>query len=75
MSPWDASVRAGDLLAALKRAGFQVVRQRGSHVVLVDDAGHAPVVPRHKATTLGRGLLRKIAAQAGLTLDELRDLL
>ena len=40
----------------LQKAGFEVVRQRGSHVFLAHPDGRATVVPIHKGEELGRGL-------------------
>ena len=61
-------------VAALKKAGFQEIRQRGSHVVLRRDSPFAQlVVPAH--TQLDRGTLRAIIRQAGLSIDEFCGLL
>ncbi|MEE8373678.1 MAG: type II toxin-antitoxin system HicA family toxin [Dehalococcoidia bacterium] len=62
-------------VAALQEAGFDVVRQRGSHVFLRHPDGRATVVPVHKGEDLGRGLLRKIIRDADLTREEFLDLL
>ncbi len=56
-------------IKTLERAGFQVLRQRGSHIILRRDFPFAEVVvPDHKE--LGRGTLRSIIRQAGLSVDE-----
>jgi predicted RNA binding protein YcfA (HicA-like mRNA interferase family) len=64
-----------DMVRALVRIGYQVDRQKGSHIVLRQKA--APhrriVVPDH--TEIGKGLLRAIIRQTGLTVEEFRDLL
>jgi predicted RNA binding protein YcfA (HicA-like mRNA interferase family) len=63
-------------IRALEQVGYQVVRQRGSHIRLRDesDPEHLPVtVPDHK--TLKPGLLRQILRDANLTVDEFTDLL
>jgi predicted RNA binding protein YcfA (HicA-like mRNA interferase family) len=61
-------------IAALGRAGFEVRRQRGSHVVL---RRHDPfaqvVVPDH--SELDRGTLRAILRQADLSVERLLELL
>jgi predicted RNA binding protein YcfA (HicA-like mRNA interferase family) len=58
----------------LELAGFQVVRQRGSHVYLKRAQPYASVsVPAHRE--LGRGILRSIIRDAGLTMEEFLDLL
>lgn len=70
--PTDLSGR--DVKAALERAGFLFRRQKGSHMVLRRDEPFARViVPDHKQ--LRPGTLRRIAADAGLTVDEFMRLL
>ena len=64
------------LVRALKRAGFVELRQKGSHVSLEKRAAEKvfrTVVPQHR--TLAKGTLSDILRQAGLTVDELLDLL
>lgn len=63
------------MIAALKRAGFVVVRIKGSHHVLVHDDGRRTVVPVHAGETLGPGLIRAILRDGEMTADQLRDLL
>jgi predicted RNA binding protein YcfA (HicA-like mRNA interferase family) len=55
------------------RAGFQPVRQTGSHIRLVMGE-RSTSVPMH-AGNVPRGLLAAILKQAGLTADDLRRLL
>jgi len=63
-----------EVIAALGRAGFEVRRQRGSHVVLRRlDPPIMVVVPDHPE--LDRGTLRAIIRQAGLTTDQFCGLL
>jgi predicted RNA binding protein YcfA (HicA-like mRNA interferase family) len=58
----------------MERAGFRVIRQVGSHIVMRRDEPFCQVVvPDHK--TLDRGTLRAILRSAGLTPDRFRDLL
>jgi predicted RNA binding protein YcfA (HicA-like mRNA interferase family) len=62
------------VIAALRRAGFRVHRQRGSHIVMVRDEPYAQViVPAHRA--LATGTLGDILDGAGLTLESFLDLL
>ncbi|EKQ68165.1 putative periplasmic or secreted lipoprotein [Leptolyngbyaceae cyanobacterium JSC-12] len=59
---------------ALEKIGFVVVRQRGSHVIVVLEESKTTVsVPDHKE--LDRGTLRSIIRQAGLSVDEFVELL
>lgn len=48
------------LIARLKRQGFEVVRVRGSHHLLKHPDGRTTVVPVHGKETIGPGLLLKI---------------
>ncbi len=62
------------VIPALRRAGFRVHRQRGSHIVLVRDDPYAQViVPAHRALAIGT--LGDILDGAGLTPDQFIDLL
>lgn len=71
------SLTAGEVLRALQRAGFIIVRTSGSHHRLVHkgDPSRATTVPVHAGKTLKRGTLHGIIKQAGLTVEELRLLL
>lgn len=55
----------------LEKIGFVVVRQRGSHIQLRHEDGRTTTVPMHKERDIAPGLLRKIASDIRLTLDEL----
>lgn len=66
---------ARHIIAALERAGFLVVRQKGSHVRLQHPDGRVVTVPDHRGQPVGRGLLRKILRDAELSRDEFVDLL
>lgn len=63
------------VIRALERAGFERIRQRGSHVFLKHPDGRATVVPVHKGEDIGRGLLRKIMKDAKLTREEFLELI
>ena len=69
------SVRGRDLVAALGRAGFKVVRIKGSHHFLRHDDGRTTVVPVHAGETIGPGLLSKVLRDCDLTRDQLQRLL
>jgi predicted RNA binding protein YcfA (HicA-like mRNA interferase family) len=60
--------------AALERAGFVFRRQAGSHMILRRDDPYARVVvPDH--AQVRQGTLRRIIADAGLTVDQFLGLL
>jgi predicted RNA binding protein YcfA (HicA-like mRNA interferase family) len=62
-----------EVLQRLQRAGFEVRRQSGSHVVLRHADGRETDVPMH-AGDGPTGTFRSILKQAGLTEDAFRDL-
>jgi predicted RNA binding protein YcfA (HicA-like mRNA interferase family) len=69
------AVKGKDLLAALRRAGFSVIRTKGSHHLLRHVDGRSTVVPVHAGETIGVGLMTSILRDAKLTRDELQKLL
>jgi predicted RNA binding protein YcfA (HicA-like mRNA interferase family) len=68
-----------ELIAALRRVGFEVTRQRGSHVQLRRNEADGTVttfpVPVHAGRTLKRGTLHGILRKAGIDSDALSELL
>jgi predicted RNA binding protein YcfA (HicA-like mRNA interferase family) len=69
------SVTGKDLLAALKKAGFNAVRIKGSHHFLRHMDARATVVPVHSGETIGPGLLSKILRDCDLSKEDLAKLL
>jgi predicted RNA binding protein YcfA (HicA-like mRNA interferase family) len=70
--PTDLSGR--DVRAALERAGFVFRRQSGSHMMLRREEPYArAVVPDHKQ--IRSGTLRRVIADAGLTVEQFVELL
>lgn len=67
-------ISGADCVRALRKIGFEVYRQRGSHIVLVRKSPPSQTtIPNHKE--LDRGTLRAIIRQAGLTVEEFIALL
>jgi predicted RNA binding protein YcfA (HicA-like mRNA interferase family) len=63
-------LRGQELIAILRRAGFIVVRIRGSHHFLQHPDGRKTVVPANSGETIGIGLLNKILKDVELTRSE-----
>jgi predicted RNA binding protein YcfA (HicA-like mRNA interferase family) len=61
-----------ELISVLKKGGFRVVRQRGSHVSLQKGA-YKTVVPLHDE--LAKGTLLGILKQCGLSREDLIELI
>lgn len=68
-------VTGADLIAALGKRGFAVLRIRGSHHFLRHEDGRSTVVPAHSGETVGPGLLHKILRDCQLSIDDLKQLL
>lgn len=67
-------ISGSQCIKSLEKIGFIVVRQRGSHIILVRDQPKSTItVPDHKE--LDRGTLRTIVRQAGLSVEEFVELL
>jgi len=64
-------LKADDVIKSLKIYGFNIVRQKGSHVRLRHEDGRVTTVPSHSGQDIGKGLLRKILRDTELTMAEL----
>ncbi|MBI1867531.1 MAG: type II toxin-antitoxin system HicA family toxin [Methylocystis sp.] len=64
-----------ELVAALKKAGFEVLRIKGSHHFLRRADGRSTVVPVHSGETIGPGLLTKILRDCDLDREQFQKLL
>lgn len=69
------AISGRELVAALARKGFQVIRIKGSHHVLRHADGRMTVIPVHGKEEIGPGLLAKILRDCDVSRDELRELL
>ena len=63
-------LKARDVMRVLHMAGFVKIRQAGSHIFFEHPDGRTTLVPRHGGEDIGRGLLRQILREAGITPDE-----
>lgn len=62
------------IVKALRRNGFVVDHQRGSHIFMHNlDRNISVIVPNHKE--LKKGTLHNILKKAGLTQEELKELI
>lgn len=69
------SVTGKELITALAKVGFQVIRVKGSHHCVRHQDGRATVVPVHAGETIGPGLLIRILRDCELSREKLNDLL
>lgn len=58
-----------EVVRAFERVGWQLARQRGSHMILVREGSMVTLsVPDHRE--VARGTLRSLIRSSGLTVDE-----
>ncbi len=53
-------LKAKEIAKALKKLGFELKRQEGSHMFFENPDGRTTVVPNHPGEEIDRGLLTKI---------------
>lgn len=64
-----------EIISVLKRVGFVVIRQRGSHVVLEHSDGRVTVIPVHSGEIIGPGLFSKILRDVEMTKEDFKKFL
>jgi predicted RNA binding protein YcfA (HicA-like mRNA interferase family) len=64
-------LKPGEVCRLLEKLGFVVVRQRGSHIQFRHSDGRGTTVPMHKGRDIAPPLLRQIAKDVGMTVEEL----
>ncbi|MBC7358625.1 MAG: type II toxin-antitoxin system HicA family toxin [Desulfacinum sp.] len=64
-------LKPAEVVAILEKLGFVEVRQRGSHKQYRHLDGRNTTVPFHKGRDISPILLRQIAKDIGLTVEEL----
>lgn len=62
-----------EILGALKQVGFYPARQRGSHIIVVNDKGLWTSIPRKDE--IGKGLLLSIIKDCGMSKKDFLRLL
>jgi predicted RNA binding protein YcfA (HicA-like mRNA interferase family) len=64
-------LKAKEIIAILEKLGFLEARQRGSHKQFRHADGRCTTIPFHAGRDLSPILLRQIAKDIGLTVEEL----
>jgi predicted RNA binding protein YcfA (HicA-like mRNA interferase family) len=68
--PKTPRLKGREIIPALRRAGFAVIRVKGSHHFLRHPDGRATVVPVHAGEHVGIGLFLKILRDADMSVSE-----
>ncbi len=75
MKPELPVLKPKEIVAALEKAGFEVRRHTGSHVIMYKSGFRRPIsIPQHPRD-LPKGTIRAIIREAGLTVKEFMKLL
>jgi len=73
--PKISPINPQKLINILQTAGFKVIRQKGSHVIMIDDRKTRIVIPVHPGKNVKPGLIRAIIKEAGLSREDFFKLL
>ena len=63
-------LKPSEVVEILRKLGFEMVRQRGSHQQFKDPSGRFTTVAFHKGRDISPPLLRQIAKDIGMTPDD-----
>ena len=63
-------LKPAEVADILNKLGFEVVRQRGSHQQFRDAKGRCTTVPAHQGRDIAPPLLRQIAKDIGMSVEE-----
>lgn len=69
------SVKAKDFIRVIKKLGFDLDRQKGSHAIYKDGNGNRVVVPIHPGKDIKQGTLMGMIQDIGLDRETFFDLL
>ena len=61
---------AKEVIKILNKMGFEVIRQRGSHIYMKHKDGRCTVVPMHAGRDIGRGLLKRILNEIDMSRED-----
>ncbi|MGH8554079.1 MAG: type II toxin-antitoxin system HicA family toxin [Gammaproteobacteria bacterium] len=63
-------LKPAEVVSILLKLGYVEIRQRGSHKQFRDSAGRYTTVPFHQGRDISPVLLRQIAKDAGLAIED-----
>jgi predicted RNA binding protein YcfA (HicA-like mRNA interferase family) len=69
MAPTLPVLSGADVVRTFTKLGWNVARQRGSHVIMIKDGERATLsIPDHR--TIAKGTLRSLIRAANMTVDD-----
>jgi predicted RNA binding protein YcfA (HicA-like mRNA interferase family) len=63
------------LVKILEKEGFKIIRQKGSHVIMINSRKTRIVLPVHPGKDIKPGLIRAIIREAGISREKFLKLL
>lgn len=72
--PKLSPIRSRELTSILEKEGFQLIRQKGSHLRLEHPDGRKTTIPMHAGEKVGVGLLRKILRDTNISRSQFEKL-
>jgi predicted RNA binding protein YcfA (HicA-like mRNA interferase family) len=73
--PKPPRLTAREIISAIEKVGFVLVRQSGSHAIYKNGVGRRVTIPVHASRVLHPKLVKSILRDADLTVEKLQDLL
>ncbi|RUM41542.1 MAG: hypothetical protein DSY34_03650 [Desulfurobacterium sp.] len=67
-------LKPDEIIKILKKLGFAEIRQKGSHKHFKHEDGRFTTVPYHKGRDVSPLLVRKIASDIGISIEEFLSL-
>jgi predicted RNA binding protein YcfA (HicA-like mRNA interferase family) len=62
-------LRPSEVVKAFERAGWQIARQRGSHIIMTKP-GHLATLSIPEHSEVARGTLRSLIARSGMAVED-----
>jgi predicted RNA binding protein YcfA (HicA-like mRNA interferase family) len=63
------------MIKVLEKEGYKVIRQKGSHVIMMNDKKNRIVIPMHPGKEIKPSLCRVILSEAGINREKFEKLL
>lgn len=64
------TLKAKNIIRALRKLGFYQIRQKGSHIFFIHRDGRNTLVPKHGGEDISKGLLRQILREIKISPEE-----
>jgi len=73
--PKISPISPNKLIKILEKSGFKIIRQKGSHIIMMNNRKTRIVIPMHPGKDIKPGLVRAIIREAGISREKFVALL